>query len=119
MESGDDDGPRSFWRCEIRGMLTLVGARIETREPTVEIAHDALLRAWHRLRAWVAEARDDLRTQRQLATAAREWRDAGRDPSFLVRGARMERFESLSSGSGLALTPAEREFLDVSVSEET
>ena len=80
----------------------------------MEIAHDALLRAWDRLREWVTEARDDLRTQRQLATAAREWLEAGRDPSFLVRGARLERFESLPRGSGLSLTPAERKFLDVS-----
>jgi hypothetical protein len=91
----------------------------ETRQPTVEIAHDALLRAWDRLREWVAEARDDIRTQRQLATATREWLDAGRDPSFLARGARLERFKSLPDGSGLALTPAEREFLDASVAEET
>jgi WD40 repeat protein/serine/threonine protein kinase/DNA-binding winged helix-turn-helix (wHTH) protein len=90
----------------------------DTREPTVEIAHDALLRAWDRLREWVAEARDDLRTQRQLAAAAREWLDAGRDPSFLVRGTRLERFESMRSSSGLALTPREREFLDTSVAEQ-
>jgi conflict system STAND superfamily ATPase len=84
----------------------------------VEIGHDAFLRAWDRLREWVDEAREDLRTQRQLATAAREWLDGGRDPSFLVRGARLERFESMRSGSGLALTPREREFLHASVAEQ-
>ena len=29
-----------------------------TREPTVEIAHEALLRAWARLRGWIDEARE-------------------------------------------------------------
>ena len=32
-----------------------------SREPTVEIAHEALLDAWPRLRGWIDEARDDLR----------------------------------------------------------
>ena len=50
--------------------------------------------AWDRLRAGSTTPRDDLRTQRQLAAAAREWLDAGRDPSFLLRGARLERLES-------------------------
>jgi WD40 repeat protein/serine/threonine protein kinase/DNA-binding winged helix-turn-helix (wHTH) protein len=90
---------------------------LETREPTVEIAHDALLQAWDRLRDWIAEAREDLRTQQQLATAAREWREAGRDPSFVVRGARLERLESWRGESALALTPGEREFLDASLAE--
>jgi hypothetical protein len=32
-----------------------------TGGPTIELAHDALLQAWGRLRTWVDEARDDLR----------------------------------------------------------
>ena len=32
-----------------------------TREPTVEIAHEALLGAWGRLRTWIDDAREDLR----------------------------------------------------------
>jgi WD40 repeat protein/DNA-binding SARP family transcriptional activator len=89
----------------------------ETREPTVEIAHDALLRAWDRLREWISEAREDLQTQRQLAAAAREWLEAGRDPSFLVRGSRLERLETWRREAGLALTRGELEFVDASAME--
>jgi WD40 repeat protein/DNA-binding SARP family transcriptional activator len=89
----------------------------ETREPTVEIAHDALLQAWERLRDWLAEAREDLRTRRHLATATRDWLDSGRDASFLVRGSRLEQLESRLGGSGLALTPTEQEFVDASLAE--
>src|SRR5204862_2283472 len=32
-----------------------------TREPTVEVAHESLLRSWPRLRAWLAEDRDWIR----------------------------------------------------------
>ncbi|HET6984772.1 MAG TPA: BTAD domain-containing putative transcriptional regulator, partial [Myxococcaceae bacterium] len=45
-----------------------------TREPTVEIAHEALLSAWERLRMWIDDARDDLRQERGLAREAAEWR---------------------------------------------
>ena len=89
----------------------------ETREPTVEIAHDALLAAWERLREWVVLAEDDLRTQRQLGAAAGEWEGAGRDPSFLLRGARLERLSAWSTETALALTPDERGFLAASRAE--
>ncbi len=38
-----------------------------TREPTVEIAHEALLTAWARLRTWIDDAREDLRQDHRLA----------------------------------------------------
>ncbi|HMQ33391.1 MAG TPA: hypothetical protein PKD53_21850, partial [Chloroflexaceae bacterium] len=34
-----------------------------SRKPTVEVAHEALLREWPRLRGWLDAARDDLRAQ--------------------------------------------------------
>ena len=62
-----------------------------TREPTVEIAHEALLTAWGRLRGWIDAAREDLRQERRLARGRRRsGAAADRDPSFLIRGARLE-----------------------------
>ena len=43
-----------------------------TRGPTVEVAHEALLREWGRLREWLESSRDDVRTQRLLAAATAE-----------------------------------------------
>ena len=42
-----------------------------TREPTVEIAHEALLDAWVRLGRWIDEAREDLRQERRPRTSVR------------------------------------------------
>src|SRR5687767_4414419 len=39
------------------------------RGATVEVAHEALLREWRRLREWLDGSRADVRLQRQLATA--------------------------------------------------
>ncbi|MGH2540619.1 MAG: BTAD domain-containing putative transcriptional regulator, partial [Actinomycetota bacterium] len=83
-----------------------------TRGPTVEVAHEALLSEWERLRGWIESAREDVRMHRRLAAAAVEWDAADRDRGFLFRGGQLERFEAWTATSGLALTAAERRFLD-------
>jgi DNA-binding SARP family transcriptional activator/WD40 repeat protein len=85
-----------------------------TREPTVEVAHEALLRAWPRLRGWIDAARDDLRTIHRLADAAGEWTRNDRDPSFLLEGSRLDQLETWSSSTSLAIGHGEREFLRAS-----
>ncbi len=87
----------------------------QTREPTVEVAHEALIREWRRLRAWLDELRDDLRMQRHLSSAVAEWVSADRDSSYLATGARLEQFESLAAHSRLILTEQERDYVRASV----
>lgn len=92
----------------------------KTRTPTVEVAHEALLRAWDRLREWVERARESLRLQRRLAAAAQEWLASGTDASFLARGARLEQFRTLEAQSpetGVTINAAERTFLGASLNE--
>jgi WD40 repeat protein/serine/threonine protein kinase len=86
-----------------------------TREPTIEIAHEALLAVWARLRGWIDEGRDDIRAQRQLASAAVEWERGEHEPSFLLRGARLEQTAAWLEDSTLALSDADREFVDASI----
>jgi WD40 repeat protein/DNA-binding SARP family transcriptional activator len=86
-----------------------------TREPTVEIAHEALLGAWSRLGTWIDEAREDLRQDRWLARASAEWRGSGRDPSFLLRGARLEQVEDWFSSTDLAIGRDERAYVKASL----
>lgn len=86
-----------------------------SRAPTVELAHEAILREWGRLRGWLADSREDIRLQRQLASAAAEWQAAGHEASFLLRGSRLEQLARWSDATALALTPAERNFLQASL----
>ena len=78
-----------------------------TRGPTIEVAHEALLREWGRLRGWLEESRGDVRLQRLLAAAAGEWEAVGREPSYLLQGARLAQFEGWAAGSQVALTGGE------------
>jgi WD40 repeat protein/DNA-binding SARP family transcriptional activator len=89
----------------------------ETRLPTVEVAHEALLREWGRLRDWIEAARADLAVGDRLAAATREWIDADQDPSFLATASRLERFEAWEREAGLPLTSEQRDFLAASALE--
>jgi hypothetical protein len=79
--------------------------------PTVEVAHEALLRAWPRLRSWIEGAREDLRLHRSMAVAA-EWEAADHDPDYLLAGARLTVVDTWSHDSEVVLTTSERAFLD-------
>jgi WD40 repeat protein len=85
-----------------------------TRAPTIEVAHEALLREWERLRNWLNESRSEIRLQQQLAHAAQEWHDSQQDASFLLRGSRLELFEKWVGETQLAFTPREKTFLQTS-----
>jgi WD40 repeat protein len=89
-----------------------------TRGPTVEVAHEALLREWSRLREWLDESRADLRLQRVLSNAAGDWDANGRDPSFLLRGSRLEQYAGWVATSSLALTETEHAYLSASQADE-
>jgi DNA-binding SARP family transcriptional activator/WD40 repeat protein len=89
-----------------------------TREPTVEVAHEALLGAWERLRGWIDEGREDLRMHRRLSDAANEWDRSGSEPSFLLTGSRLEQFGSWASTTTLALGPGERAYLLASITRQ-
>jgi serine/threonine protein kinase/WD40 repeat protein/DNA-binding winged helix-turn-helix (wHTH) protein len=85
-----------------------------TREPTVEVAHEALLRSWPRLREWIAAARDDVGTLRRIEDAAAEWERSGRDASFLLRGSRLDQFDAWAEQTDVAVGRTERAFLKAS-----
>ena len=82
-----------------------------TGRPTAEIAHEALIRSWPRLRGWINEDRDALRAQQRLSHAADEWQRAGRDDDLLLRGARLAVAEERPQADS---NPTEREFLAAS-----
>ena len=88
-----------------------------TRSPTVEISHEALLTEWTRLREWIDGARHDVRNQRRLAEAMREWIGADRGAAYLLRGGRLEQLHGWSSMTTLPLSEPEQTFLDASIAE--
>jgi DNA-binding SARP family transcriptional activator len=105
--SGDPD--------RLRLVDMLVRARLVTaKTESYEIAHEALARAWPRLRSWLDDDTAGQRIVRHLSTAADGWEALGRPDSELYQGARLEATVEWHTSSMVSLTELERQFLDAS-----
>ena len=97
----------------------LAEARLVTlSDGSAEVAHEALIREWPRLRRWLEEDRAGIRAHRQLGDAARLWDAGGRETSDLYRGGRLAGAVELAEGGRVELNATERAFLDAGVAED-
>ncbi|GGK57157.1 BTAD domain-containing putative transcriptional regulator [Ornithinimicrobium pekingense] len=91
----------------------LVRARLVTAHTDrLEITHEALVRAWPRLQAWLAEDVEGERLRHHLAAAAQAWDAMDRPASELYRGARLAAAREWRDTGLHRLTTLERAFLD-------
>ena len=81
---------------------------------TAEVAHEALLREWPRLRGWLEEDVEGRRLHRRVTEAARDWDAAGREAGELYRGVRLASALDWAAERGRELNRLEREFLEES-----
>jgi WD40 repeat protein/energy-coupling factor transporter ATP-binding protein EcfA2 len=103
----DDDVARVLALLTDRRLLTMSAT-------TVEVAHEALLREWPRLRGWLEEDADGRRVHRHLEDAAREWDERGRAPGDVYGGARLAAALEWRQGHEHEVNATERAFLDAS-----
>ncbi len=87
------------WALESYGAARLITFDRDdaSREPTVEVAHEALLREWPRLVRWLTADRELLRAVARLNEATTRWDEGGRRDEDLLRGGRLERAAELSA----------------------
>ena len=91
----------------------LVSARLVTSdEGVLEITHEALARAWPRLRGWLDDDVEGQRLLHHLSSAADAWDGLERPESELYRGIRLERALEWRDRTAGSITPVERDFLD-------
>ncbi len=106
-----DDDARDVVEAFGSARLLTYDRDAETREQTVEVAHESLLTAWPRLRDWVADDADELRTAGRVSTRARTWEASGHDDGELLRGAPLAAATALVGGRPERFTPSERAFV--------
>jgi WD40 repeat protein/class 3 adenylate cyclase len=113
----DELVPQGGSTTAVNAMLSqLADARLITlREGTAEVAHEALIREWPALRAWLEEDHEGLRLHRRLGDAARLWATGGHEPSDLYRGTRLDAAREWAENKPEALNATERAFLDASL----
>jgi hypothetical protein len=79
---------------ELRAARLIVGD-----EQALELAHEALARAWERLRRWLDEERELRELEDALEHDARRWRSQGQPRELLWRGGVLERARALDPGA--------------------
>jgi WD40 repeat protein/DNA-binding SARP family transcriptional activator len=98
----------------------LVEARLVSVDgDTLQIAHEALIRVWPRLRGWLDDDLDGQRLLRHLAGAADAWDALSRPDSELYRGTRLSRTLEWRERAEPDLDDTETAFLDASVALST
>jgi WD40 repeat protein/serine/threonine protein kinase len=100
-----------------RHRLLTFDYEVATRRPTVEVAHEALIRTWPRLRDWINASRQEIQIQRRMLAATADWVNAGRETSFLADGARLQQFETWAKDTTLALGTDESQYLEASITQ--
>jgi WD40 repeat protein len=81
---------------------------------TVEVAHEALIGEWPRLRAWLDEDVQGREIRAHITQAAKQWAERDRDRAELYRGTRLSITLEWAARHGRELNELEREFLSSS-----
>jgi WD40 repeat protein len=100
LGDGTQDTRRPILRAELDGLADgevvagvlarLAEARlIVLGDGTVDVAHEALIRAWPRLHRWLTDDRAGLALHRRITDAAQTWHMLQRDAGALFRGAQL------------------------------
>lgn len=84
------------------------------RGEDVELAHEAVVDGWPRLRTWIDDELEGARVRRRLAVAAEDWARLGRPESELYRSVQLARAVEWNQRDRPVLTPEERAFLGAS-----
>jgi WD40 repeat protein/serine/threonine protein kinase len=100
--------------AEVRLVTTKSDRELEGQQ-MVEVAHEALIRNWSRLRAWLDENREAIRFHRRLTEAAQEWVQHDLDESYLYLGARLATIEEWAQSREEDLSALEQTFLEASL----
>ena len=87
--------------------------------PMIEVAHEALIRTWPRLRGWIDVNREKLRARAAVLQAKAEWEEHGRREDLLLPGGfQLERARALLADPGDLTINDIQEFIALSSARE-
>jgi energy-coupling factor transporter ATP-binding protein EcfA2 len=93
-------------------MRLLVTGSDRAARPTVEVAHEALIRTWPRFRGWIDANREKLRARAAVLQAKADWEQNGkRNDMLLPAGLQLERARTLLADPDIT-TGDIKEFID-------
>jgi WD40 repeat protein len=95
--------------------LVVTGQAEDGSTETVQVAHEALIQGWQRLRAWVDADRTFLTWQKRLLAAQEQWKEKDQDAGLLLRGAALAEAEEWLKERRTDLNAGEQEYIDASI----
>lgn len=95
--------------------LLVTSDEAKTGALTVEVAHEALIRNWERLRVWLNEDREFLLWRQRLQVQVAEWQERRQDVGYLLRGTPLSEAERWLLGRPQDLADAERHLIRESI----
>ncbi|MEM9516728.1 MAG: BTAD domain-containing putative transcriptional regulator [Actinomycetota bacterium] len=114
-EFGNGERTRELLDAFLAARLLAADRDPATRAPTVEVAHEALLRDWPLLRSWIDDDRADLATLHRVNASTAAWTASEHDEGELARGGRLDAAIELERGHDDWLSLEEREWVRRSV----
>ncbi|MCA1674471.1 MAG: helix-turn-helix domain-containing protein, partial [Actinobacteria bacterium] len=106
----------SLWPVAQRLAATrlVVTGRDDAGVETVELAHEALIAGWDRLRQWVEADRDFRSWQERLRTALEQYEASGRDTGALLRGVSLAEAQRWLGERRADIGAAEQDYIQAS-----
>lgn len=96
-------------------LITIEGKGADGGERVIEVAHEALIRGWKRLKGWLNEDREFLLWRQRLHTSVEEWKRINHDESVLLRGGLLAEAERWFAARPDDLSAEEQQFIQASV----
>ncbi len=96
------------------GRLLTFDRDSSTRGPTVEVAHEALLAEWPRMREWLDTHREELLLRSRLGAAVADWQRSRWADDYLLQGGRLAQHEGWTAVTQLPLSSDEKKLLEAS-----
>jgi hypothetical protein len=94
---------------------SLVVAGEQAGEPTIEAAHEALVRAWPRFADWIEEDRDFLEWRARVGVAVGAWLRNGRSGELVLRGPALDDAEARLRERSSDLNESEASYIRASL----
>ncbi|MYM31241.1 AAA family ATPase [Duganella sp. CY15W] len=110
--------------AEIKLVQALVDAHLFVSDlqggaPAFGLAHEALLRRWPRVVAWIEEHRQTLQIRSRISAQANRWQESGRKRDMLLpSGTQTNQARELLNATSLSLTQQEQNFIQSSLQSE-
>lgn len=108
--------------AEIKLVQALVDAHLFVSDlqggaPAFGLAHEALLRRWPRVVAWIEEHRQTLQIRSRISAQANRWQESGRKRDMLLpSGTQTNQAKELLKTTSFRFTTEELNFIDLSLS---